>query len=166
MFGLANLEIGAGLVESGNFAIIDWGSDLYFVQVSLDIAGGNNYQLMGTSQLLSVPYALHAQRADTALNDGDPNPTNELQQLSLNGDTLSIDNGNSVVLPIPVNNDPDPTNELQQLSLSGDTLSIDNGNSVVLPEPVPPEIITFKPCSTQIFKKSEMGRVRDPKRST
>ncbi|MCB2222412.1 MAG: hypothetical protein KQI35_18655 [Bacteroidetes bacterium] len=59
-FGLASLEIGNGIVVSGIFSEIDWGVDIYFLQIELDETGGTNYQLMGTSQLLSVPYAFHS----------------------------------------------------------------------------------------------------------
>ena len=55
-FGLVNLEIGSGNVVSGNFANIRWQVGDYS-KVEMDAAGGNNYQLLGTSQLLSVPYA-------------------------------------------------------------------------------------------------------------
>lgn len=67
-FGLANLNIGNGTIESGNFSAIDWSSDLYFLQVEMDDTGGATYQLMGTSQLLSVPYALHAKTAESVIN--------------------------------------------------------------------------------------------------
>jgi len=59
-FGLANLNIGGGAVVSGTFNTIDWGGAIYFIQVKLDAAGGTAYVLMGSSQLLSVPYALNA----------------------------------------------------------------------------------------------------------
>ena len=59
-FGLTDLEIGHGTPVSGNFAAISWGSDDYFIKVEMDPNGGNSYQMMGTSQLLSVPYALYA----------------------------------------------------------------------------------------------------------
>ncbi len=62
-FGLVNLEIGGGVVGSGSFATIDWGSDSYYIEVELDPAGGNSFTSMGTSQLLSVPYALSAEKA-------------------------------------------------------------------------------------------------------
>jgi hypothetical protein len=62
-FGLVNLEIGNGVVVSGNFSNIDWGTDSYFVQIEMDESGGSNYQMLGTSQLLSVPYAMHAKTA-------------------------------------------------------------------------------------------------------
>jgi hypothetical protein len=56
--GLASLEIGAGTVVSGNFSTIDWAAGPYFVKTETDPAGGKNYTIVGTSELLSVPYAL------------------------------------------------------------------------------------------------------------
>ena len=61
--GLAALEIGNGEIVSGDFGSIDWGADIYFLQVEVDVNGGSSYQLMGTSQLLSVPYSLYAEKA-------------------------------------------------------------------------------------------------------
>jgi len=59
-FGLVDLEIGLGTPVSGSFTGINWGADTYFVKVEMDPSGGASYQWMGTSQLLSVPYALYA----------------------------------------------------------------------------------------------------------
>ena len=70
-FGLVNLDIGTGTALSGTFSSINWGADKYFLQVELD-PDGNGYQLMGVSQLLSVPYALNAAKADNAFS-GDYN---------------------------------------------------------------------------------------------
>lgn len=58
--GLVNLNIGGGAVTFGTFNTIDWGAALYFIQVKMDATGGSAYVLMGSSQLLSVPYALNA----------------------------------------------------------------------------------------------------------
>ncbi|MGB0369016.1 MAG: hypothetical protein ACPGD8_06395 [Flavobacteriales bacterium] len=58
--GLATLEIGGGTVVSGVFEDIDWGAGDHFLMVETDPAGGTNYTVVGNSQLLSVPYALHA----------------------------------------------------------------------------------------------------------
>lgn len=69
-FGLANLIIGQGSVVSGTFSSVEWSADDHFIQIELDATGGSNYQLMGVSQLLSVPYALHTQTS-TNLRDGD-----------------------------------------------------------------------------------------------
>ncbi len=61
--GLVTLEIGTGSVVSGSFSTINWGEDTYFIKTETDIEGGSNYTIVGTSQLLSVPYALHAKTA-------------------------------------------------------------------------------------------------------
>jgi len=59
-FGLVNLEIGNGTVVSGDFSAIDWGNNSHYIKIEMDPAGGTLYQPMGTSQLLSVPYALQS----------------------------------------------------------------------------------------------------------
>lgn len=63
--GLVSIEIGNGTVVSGSFTAIDWSNGPYFIQTETDPAGGTNYSISGTSQLLSVPYALHAKTAET-----------------------------------------------------------------------------------------------------
>ena len=60
-FGLVNLEIGSGVVITGTFISIEWGSNSYFLQIEMDENNGSNYQLMGSSQMLSVPYALYSE---------------------------------------------------------------------------------------------------------
>ncbi|MFZ2899219.1 MAG: tail fiber domain-containing protein [Saprospiraceae bacterium] len=66
-------------------------------------------------------------------NTGDLSAVNEIQTISLGGDTISLSNGGgSVILPEEV--DGSVTNEIQSLSLNGDTLSLSNGGgSVLLP---------------------------------
>jgi hypothetical protein len=61
--GLASIEIGGGTVISGNFSSINWANGPYFVKTETDPTGGANYSITGTSQLLSVPYALYAENA-------------------------------------------------------------------------------------------------------
>jgi hypothetical protein len=56
-FGLVNLELGRGAVLSGSFSTIDWSLGIVFLQTEMDPAGGSNYLTMGTTQLLTVPYA-------------------------------------------------------------------------------------------------------------
>jgi hypothetical protein len=89
-FGLINLEIGNGTKVSGDFAIIDWGSYSYFLKVELDETGGTDYKHMGTTQLLSVPYALYAKEAGN-VDDADADPQNELiNNIILNGTIMKI----------------------------------------------------------------------------
>ena len=63
--GLVSVSIGSGTVVSGDFSTIDWANGPYFIKTETDPAGGTSYSITGTSQLLSVPYALHAKTAET-----------------------------------------------------------------------------------------------------
>jgi hypothetical protein len=69
-FGLVDLEIGKGTNPKGTFSIISWANDTHYVKVEMDPAGGTAYQDMGVSQLLSVPYALHAGTAGKVATEG------------------------------------------------------------------------------------------------
>lgn len=64
-FGLVNLAIGTGTDKTGSLSSITWGTALYFLKIEIDPAGGSAYTLLGTTQLLSVPYALHARTAES-----------------------------------------------------------------------------------------------------
>jgi hypothetical protein len=66
--GLVNLVIGSGVVQSGVFASINWGTGPYFVSLGVDFANGTNYQDFGAQQLMSVPFALYAKTAGNQLN--------------------------------------------------------------------------------------------------
>lgn len=68
--GLVSIEIGTGTVISGNFEDIVWGTNTYYIQNETDINGGSNYDITGTSQLLSVPYALYAENSGDGIQDG------------------------------------------------------------------------------------------------
>lgn len=63
--GLATLEIGGGTVVMGSFVNIDWSNGPYFLKTETDPNGGSNYTIVGVNQLLSVPYALYAKKAET-----------------------------------------------------------------------------------------------------
>ena len=69
-FGLFNLVIGAGAVQSGSMATIDWSNDNYYLKVGMDATGGTNFLTMGTTQLLSVPYAMYAKSAGAVSGGG------------------------------------------------------------------------------------------------
>ena len=58
------LRIGQGSTVSGDFSQIDWSLGSYYLAIELDI--GSGYVSMGTTQLLSVPYALYADTAGNA----------------------------------------------------------------------------------------------------
>ena len=65
--GLVTIEIGTG-TTSDDFSAINWASGTYYIKTETDInpGDGSNYTITGTSQLLSVPYALHAKTAERA----------------------------------------------------------------------------------------------------
>lgn len=69
--GLITLQIGGGNVLSGNFATIDWSDGPFFFKTETDPAGGTNYSIEGTQQLLSVPYALYAENAGNTVGVND-----------------------------------------------------------------------------------------------
>jgi len=58
--GLISTQIGG----SPEFVLIDWTDGPYFIQTELDPNGGTNYSITSTTQLMSVPYALHANTAE------------------------------------------------------------------------------------------------------
>lgn len=61
--GLATLDIGGGTPVTGTFSAIDWSAGPYFLKTETDPAGSINYTIVGTSELLGVPYALYAKTA-------------------------------------------------------------------------------------------------------
>jgi len=63
--GVLNLQIGTGKALTGKFANVDWSLSPYFIRFSMDPAGGTAYKDVATTQMLSVPYALYAERART-----------------------------------------------------------------------------------------------------
>jgi uncharacterized protein (TIGR02145 family) len=65
--GQVNLIIGQGTANTGIFSELDWSLGSYYLGIELNT--GNGYVAMGTTQLLSVPYALYAE------NSGNSTPT-------------------------------------------------------------------------------------------
>jgi hypothetical protein len=59
-FGLVTHQVGSGTIVTGTIGGITWGNGAKYLEVEVDIAGGTNYVSMGSSQLVSVPYALYA----------------------------------------------------------------------------------------------------------
>ncbi|WP_457615534.1 hypothetical protein [Lutibacter sp.] len=89
--GLVSIEIGTGTVVSGTFSAIDWSAGPYFIKIETDPGGGTNYTITGTSQLLSVPYALYAKTAESVLG------VNIIQV------SLTVNSSGSGITPVPFN---------------------------------------------------------------
>lgn len=67
--GLVSIEIGNGTIVTGTFSGINWGTGPYFLKTETDPdgnTGGLTYTITGTSQLLSVPYALYSGKSDSS----------------------------------------------------------------------------------------------------
>ncbi len=94
-YGLFSLKIGMGQQLSPfPFSAVDWGSADKFLEVQIDTLGGSNYISMGTTQMMSVPYALYAKSAGcahtvTIISAGITGSTGEL---GLTGNTGIIGN--------------------------------------------------------------------------
>jgi uncharacterized protein (TIGR02145 family) len=89
--GLFSLTFGAGVATIGNFASINWSNGFKFLHVQTNI--GNGFVDNGTQQLMSVPYALHAQTTNVQVAD------NGISSVSEFGDTLFLANGNFLIIP-------------------------------------------------------------------
>ncbi len=68
--GLVSLQIGEGNKEVGEFSGIDWSQGPYFIETQLDVKNTQDFSVTGVSEMLSVPYALHAKSADSFTGDG------------------------------------------------------------------------------------------------
>ena len=90
--GLVSIEIGTGSVVSGDFSAIDWSAEPYFIKTETDPTGGTSYTITGTSELLSVPYALHAKTATSLSNE-----ITELASFRLGNSSQIISNATNYV---------------------------------------------------------------------
>ncbi len=90
-FGLFNLIVGAGSIQQGSMSAINWSSDNFYMKVGMDANGGTNFLTMGTTQLLSVPYALHAKTADSVTNGAGAVHIQAGNNVSISGTGTSAD---------------------------------------------------------------------------
>jgi len=137
--GLFNVNVCQGGSPQGSCDVIDWSKGGFQLKVDMDANGGTTYAPMGTSPILSVPIAAYAFKAQSAANDNDTDPQNEVQSMSFNSMTnsLTLTPGNSVDLSSLKNDaDADPGNEIQAISIdtNTNTLSLSRGGgSIVFP---------------------------------
>ncbi len=137
-YGLFNIIIGAGSVQSGSMTNINWSEDNYYLKVGMDVNGGTNFLTMGTTQLLSVPYSLHAATADSVIggtagfsgNYNDLTNQPNLAPVATSGDYSDLINVPSLS-PLATSGDyNDILNQpitVSSISASGDTLYLSNG---------------------------------------
>lgn len=68
--GTINLLIGGGDAINGTFTNIDWSNGPYFMKLSMKQDGETEYKEVSNTQMISVPYALYAEKAGTVVNGG------------------------------------------------------------------------------------------------
>jgi hypothetical protein len=86
--GQVSLTVGQGTPTIGSFASINWANGTYYLGIELNT--GSGYVTMGTTQLLSVPYALYANTAGNT-QTSNPNLSSVLTQGN-NAGNLQIKN--------------------------------------------------------------------------
>ena len=97
-FGLFTAEIGGGTPVSGTFAGINWSTGLYYLQVTI------NGDVMPATQLLSVPYALHANTATSGTPGA--NGHNSLTNVTAESPGTNCPNGGQLI-EVGVDDDDD-----------------------------------------------------------
>ena len=109
--GLLVLEIGNGTPVTGTFAAINWGSGNFSISTGIDINGGTSYNITSTQPLMSVPFAMYADKVgNLSYNDIADAPT-ALSQFT-----------NDITIPASVD-----------VNVSDDTLFIGD-DTVILPQ--------------------------------
>jgi len=152
--GLVSLHIGTGNTTSGTFSAIDWSAGPYFLQTDIDPAGGTNYVISSTTELISVPFALYANKADSlvgGITEADPIFNSSVAKGITSADTTywnnkldgytetdpifnsSVASGITTADTAAWNNhlsadlDTDTTNEIQTISIANDSIKLSNG---------------------------------------
>ena len=97
-YGQFSVIIGNGQSTIGKMSDVQWNKYPYYMKVELDLDGGTSFVFVGTSQLLSVPYALYANNAGAA-SIGVDSIKNELAtiKLSQKGDSIILSNNRGAV---------------------------------------------------------------------
>lgn len=126
-FGLVTLEIGRGTPITGSFSTINWATSPSYLKTELDPAGGTTYLIMGTSELLSVPYSLISRTSTEGWNvkgNSGTNPSTNfigtIDSISLN---IKVNNNKSAWIDINAKN-----TSLGYKSLLANTTGYDNSS--------------------------------------
>ena len=164
VIGLVNLSIGEGNISSGNFESIDWANHTFFLEVAADFNNNNDFIVLGSSQLRSVPFALYALNSGNGVGpqgeqgeqgpqgeqgiQGEVGPQGEQGIQGPQGEQgiqgeVGPQGEQGIQGPIGPQGEVGPqglagVNVAQNLSIVGDTIFISNGNSIILP--------TYDPC--------------------
>ncbi|MFA7325991.1 MAG: tail fiber domain-containing protein [Candidatus Kapaibacterium sp.] len=123
--GLISLQIGASAFPEGDIESIDWSKGEYFIKTEIDPNGKSDYTIISTTQLISVPYALHASTADRIAGGGDGSPTDRI-----------IDKDGNTRVEVEKNNDENiirfTLDGEEKWTMTGNRLESSNQNNNIL----------------------------------
>ena len=139
-FGLFTLVVGNGN-GSSTLNAVDWSGGNLWLQIELDPDNSGNYILMGSQQLMSVPYALYAQQSGGGLTSGygleiiDGTIVNTYPDVPVSvsaGDNITVSGTYpnfkiESTATVGVDDDADPTNELQTIAKTGNEVTLSDG---------------------------------------
>ena len=139
--GLFSISIGTGIYQTGSISSINWASGVYFIKSQIDPNGGLNFTITGTSQILSVPYALYAANGTQPGNNvGDMQYWNGSKWVILpagaNGSTLTMSNGvpawgsGSVTTTLPSVTTTSPSSITSSTAVCGGNVTSSGGAAV------------------------------------
>ena len=139
--GLFSIAIGNGLFKLGSMSSINWASGLYYIKSQIDPNGGLNFTITGTSQILSVPYALYAANGTQPGNNvGDMQYWDGAKWVVLpagaNGSTLTMSNGkpswggSSVIATLPSLTTTTPSSITSNSAVCGGNVTSAGSSSV------------------------------------
>ena len=156
--GLIAVEIGTGSNVNGSFAAIPWENGPFFIETQVDASGGADYNIIGVTQLLSVPYALHAKTAERLISSDNTNPYKA---------KIVIFNSSRNVADSDINNTIECTSSATltmtagfESMLTGDTINLEAHNGAVLTIQAPPGVkINYNQNGKAVFSSST-GNVR------
>jgi len=127
--GLISIEIGG---EAG-FDAIEWANGPYFIKTETDPLGGTAYTITGTSQILTVPYAMYSKTAGNYAETDPVFATHPAKNI-ISSDIVNWNN------KLDSEVDGSTTNEIQTIRISNDTIYLSNGGGFVrLPVGMPPK---------------------------
>ena len=121
--GLANVSVGLGTVVSGTMNGVNWGRNAKFMQVEMDTTGGTTFVDMGTTQMMSVPYALFAGSASGSRPVVLTRTTSGLSytSVSIGGNVTSTGNEAIIMRGVCVDTSKSPTISSIKNITAGDT---------------------------------------------
>ncbi len=91
-YGMFVVDLGNGAATKGDFEAIKWEEGGKYLRVQLKTSTQASYVTIGTSQIVSVPYALYSEKAKGLTGENDISNINEIQTINIRGDTITLSN--------------------------------------------------------------------------